>query len=750
MAGGKDRSITTENADTRSELFELMNAFARINGKTEQFKTAKKALAELNREQDRLYKRDRYGTRPDYTEKDNEKMLDLYKNAISAITALTEGKKETKTVVAANRLNKILMRDRNHLLRFEPAEKTTFPEVLNNARSITVNTEDKKLSRKSGVQSTRIPMTITDNSGKTITGFFTPKSTVIGMEARFDKLIKDVQKRYPKVTVFNDLLEDFTKKVKEGNTVFSFNGHEYPEYKIGEDEDRVNILYDLVSCFRINSEINGGAILETLSLIKGKTQDSLLKNNAEAILYFRDELSKFYIGETISELDLRLEPGDRLDSRNAAMSTVATLLGRPDLICRAFSMSAVINGEKVQGTFMEAAKGIDIKNPTEYINFDPQENIEASAIRAAADLQIIDYICGNVDRHAGNMFYQFEEHGGEKCLAGIVGIDNDASFGADEDDVYENNKNKLVGTNNMRVISQSMAEKVSGLTEDMLRCSLRTYELDEDSIDAACSRLRHLQSCIKAGVEAYKKEPLKSEVKKNLSYTKNGVIRVVPDEQFKFMQIDDLRQNPQSKEDKTRNLFDTIHNFRINANRVREASPAPEKMKNENRFSPDGMNTRAEKIDLLIRKLTNATGLRGTSEQYEAMKTKLAELRQVYENTAVRKENGAEILPGFDCINPINKKLQEVAAAYKTYMDHKSSDKKPSAYARHRMELADEVLQFVKDNIIDVDKITEEEKLELHHNEEKNIENINRAVLEQAKKENIPMDLPAKKNLLIQ
>ena len=42
-----------------------------------------------------------------------------------------------------------------------------------------------------------------------------------------------------------------------------------------------------------------------------------------------------------------------------------------------------------------------------------------------ANLQILDWLCGNPDRHFHNIFYKFDEAGN---VTGVVGIDNDLSF----------------------------------------------------------------------------------------------------------------------------------------------------------------------------------------------------------------------------------------------------------------------------------------------------------------------------------
>ena len=75
-------------------------------------------------------------------------------------------------------------------------------------------------------------------------------------------------------------------------------------------------------------------------------------------------------------------------------------------------MKVEIDGVEVDGVFMESAEGTDINrlkkdDPIFQANFKSFENPEA--LQQVVDLQVLDFICGNIDRHLGNMFYQFKK-----------------------------------------------------------------------------------------------------------------------------------------------------------------------------------------------------------------------------------------------------------------------------------------------------------------------------------------------------
>ena len=52
--------------------------------------------------------------------------------------------------------------------------------------------------------------------------------------------------------------------------------------------------------------------------------------------------------------------GERIDNRNSAMSMVSKLLGLPDLVAPAEPMTIIVDGQEIQGTFMENAYGKEV------------------------------------------------------------------------------------------------------------------------------------------------------------------------------------------------------------------------------------------------------------------------------------------------------------------------------------------------------------------------------------------------------
>lgn len=58
---------------------------------------------------------------------------------------------------------------------------------------------------------------------------------------------------------------------------------------------------------------------------------------------------------------------------------------------------------------------------------DPMKDSKG-CFKQIADLQALDFLCGNVDRHDGNFSFQISKDRPPRVL-GIKGFDNDTSFG---------------------------------------------------------------------------------------------------------------------------------------------------------------------------------------------------------------------------------------------------------------------------------------------------------------------------------
>ena len=137
----------------------------------------------------------------------------------------------------------------------------------------------------------------------------------------------------------------------------------------------------------------------------------------EAIRNFINDMSgmvnQYYVMKTAG-----IVKNSNLSDRNCAMTDMANLLGCSGILAKSVPMKIVVDNEIVEGVFMETVEGTDINRVKEDdIVLDASQDSfnHSKALDQLLDLQVLDYICGNIDRHGGNMIYQFEKVRMIKC-----------------------------------------------------------------------------------------------------------------------------------------------------------------------------------------------------------------------------------------------------------------------------------------------------------------------------------------------
>ena len=196
-----------------------------------------------------------------------------------------------------------------------------------------------------------------------------------------------------------------------------------------------------------------------------------------------------------------LQEGDELSGRNIASSRVAELLGVGNLLAHSEKMTVQMEGKDVEGCFMEFAEGVDIRNgkreALEQIN---QVRIENSPgfTRDACNLEVLDYLCAQADRHGGNMFLKLSEPqaDGKREILGLQGIDNDLAFSA----LNKRKPNITVamkqgGLDDLCFISENLAQNILATDRNKLQFVLGDI-LKEDEIDALDMRLTKMKDHI--------------------------------------------------------------------------------------------------------------------------------------------------------------------------------------------------------------------------------------------------------------
>ena len=433
----------------------------------------------------------------------------------------------------------------------KPDPSIPLKDQLDNFRDLYVKMSNQDIKRLGGNQSSRLQMNVSID-GKEVKGVFTEK-TFYNAKDNFGNIFSAFAEKYPK---YKDFYEGIDPKKFFDRGVF---------WNI----DMKNLLQDNGAIE--DEEIRELSVKNYLSAA-GFDEDVRAKGanyaNDEgfynSLLDLTTQLSNVSTNIMYNQQELELKQGERLDVRNSAMSAVATLIKVPDLIVKSRNLAVYDEaGKKItEGTFMEFAKGKDLNNlaSIDEMRIMTSNNFENYQVKKQiANLQILDYICGNVDRHGGNMLYDIDPS--TRNLKGIVGIDNDSSFGV-KVNVANKNQVRLPSVNEMRVITEDMAKTITDLTEGQLKSTLHGYGLSQESIDAAWERTKQLKTAIKNGV-TYKEH--------------KGILNVESDERRPFITImsdEDFRSvELQECAGRTKNYFTTmlaVKNIPTNRERVDE------------------------------------------------------------------------------------------------------------------------------------------------------------------------------------
>lgn len=158
---------------------------------------------------------------------------------------------------------------------------------------------------------------------------------------------------------------------------------------------------------------------------KGKMNDSVLKKFVSGSFAAFGNLATMYTLPGINSLSTPAR-------RHVATTKLAKKLGIEGVIAHSESAMAInAKGELVKGNLMEEAGKISLYDLIYKTN---EKKIKvaytAEAVRQLFMLQVFDLICGQIDRHAGNIMVDFKKDmHGTIHITGVKGIDNDASFG---------------------------------------------------------------------------------------------------------------------------------------------------------------------------------------------------------------------------------------------------------------------------------------------------------------------------------
>lgn len=216
-----------------------------------------------------------------------------------------------------------------------------------------------------------------------------------------------------------------------------------------------------------------------------------------------------------------------ITNRNVATSRIALLAGVPGIVAESKTVKVKdrADGKIYKGNLMSIASGVasaeaeaEIRDKTAGTN-QLEERIRAvsasfapSVQKELTSLQVLDYICGQGDRHHNNFFLEKDENG---KYAHVHAIDNDLSFATGIDHAKEIMKMgvsrshlRLVvdekGNLAMPYMDRQLAINLLYMTPDMVRLALMDL-LGDKYIKNTVARLEKVQNAIrKEGLDSPK------------------------------------------------------------------------------------------------------------------------------------------------------------------------------------------------------------------------------------------------------
>ena len=484
-----------------------------------------------------FYTPDANGNFPVMTEQQKAELMSAYQHAIREAAPILSGE-ETGPVGEAMRtitreMVPMLQMD-SVALEMAGSEPLTLPQTISRGRTQIVDFGDQPMPVRSGASSQRRQITVS-NGLTTENGFFTP-TTVTDPDSDYVKLLDRLEKKYP--PEYKPILDEM-RRTKPAR-LNSMPGMPWAAdfYRLAEgstpEERRASMLFNLDTYFYEPVGV-GTDTLNTLS-------------QRPDFFAFSDELFDG-VKQTVTDYDkyiagsfLKLNPGANIDKRNTAVTRMAGLLGKPDLVAKSRPMTVIQNGVPVTGTFMEEAQGVDLTNIREgdpVLQYKDDAFDNPLVLEDIAAMQALDFITGNVDRHPGNYFLRFNPKDPENAkLVGLTLIDNDMSLS--DANGTQRRGNMFVLPREMGVISEDVYNTMKSMTREQMELALKDCGLSREELDNAWNRKMTLQNKIERDMAHFED--------KEVGYTEKGKIRLVKKGEWASYSVKKLaRTHPNSQ-----------------------------------------------------------------------------------------------------------------------------------------------------------------------------------------------------------
>lgn len=475
------------------------------------------SLATLSDKVDGYYKKGADGEYPKLGSKEIRELQAEYNKVIlDGATFLEKARRDSHKKAFAyvvGKVNDTLAVELVELSDIPNGGETTIKALEEKVKSVHVDITGQDVSFEGGNQSVRMPMTYKTSNGQAVSGYFSANTR--------SNRSRDIVAIVDKYAGDNTLYEEAFIEILNTPTVRN-------SYLYTSKRDKYKEMLDVMSHLETKEDFQNLFVWELEQISTDEKDYTSLNKDPEFSIRFMQLIKEVKSATTKSGIlryNAGVKEGSVLEERNAAMTAVADLLGTPNIIARSIKMTVKKDGKEIPGVFMEKAIGYDCTkiSPNNPVVTLAEPNlttrISPDAKKQLADLQVLDFICGNVDRHLGNVTYVLDD-ADLPNITGIQGIDNDCSFGVLTMENMLNGRNCLRGLKQLNRMSKSMADHIKIISPEMMRATLRPFALSAEQVEACVDRLKLVQDVIARRVK----------------YCSNFTI--VPDENFGQIEID--------------------------------------------------------------------------------------------------------------------------------------------------------------------------------------------------------------------
>ncbi|MBQ9866309.1 MAG: hypothetical protein IJM34_04750 [Lachnospiraceae bacterium] len=227
------------------------------------------------------------------------------------------------------------------------------------------------------------------------------------------------------------------------------------------------------------------SIKQMKSIAAVKPQDLLLINKVLAVF------ARSFNSYTMATDSAKIKAGSNLSSRNVATYRMAVALGIEGNVARSETAKVMVDGKEVYGNLVEEAKGREAHETAKNV----MAYYTDRCICNMADMQIFDFICGQIDRNTKNYYTSLDK---DENIYDLKMIDNDLCFGKLKPSELEKGRGRLPAFNIavINVLTDGFKKRILEMDEKTISVLLGDI-LSEEEIKAAAERLGYVKGKIR-------------------------------------------------------------------------------------------------------------------------------------------------------------------------------------------------------------------------------------------------------------